>query len=104
MKISSSVLLAQAVQAAPQGERAFVDSSSFLAVGTEGWWSNAVANGWDPEVYIQNTENGIPAMVAAFRDAADDPKQDGGQALRIRRIADRFESQMERILKNMRKG
>ena len=89
MKISS-VLLASA-HAAPQ-ERAFVDEASFLAVGSESWWSADV----EPR-YIQKTEDGIPAMVQAFRDAAV-----GDRADRISEVADRFETQMARLIKNMR--
>ena len=89
MKISS-VLLASA-HAAPQ-ERAFVDVESFLAVGSESWWSANVEPG-----YIQKTENGIPAMVQAFRDAAV-----GDRAERINKVATRFETQMGRLIENMR--
>jgi len=90
MKISS-VLLASA-QAAPQAERAFIDSESFLAVGSESWWSADVEPG-----YILKTENGIPAMADAFRAAAVGPRAD-----RINNVANRFEGQMNRLIKNMR--
>ena len=89
MKISS-VLLASAY--AGPAERAFVNEPSFLAVGSESWWSEDV----EPK-YIQKTEDGIPAMVAAFRAAAV-----GDRAERINDVATRFEAQMKRLIKNMR--
>ena len=91
MKISS-VLLASA-HAAP-GERAFVNEPSFLAVGSEDWWSADVEPG-----YLQKTINGIPAMVQAFRDAASSQP---ARAARINAVADRFESQMNTLINHMR--
>ena len=95
MKISS-VLLASA-HAAPQ-ERAFVDSADFLAVGSESWWSADVEPG-----YIQKTEDGIPAMVEAFRTAAAG-ESNQNRADRISKVADRFEAQMGKLIGQMKES
>lgn len=95
MKLSLALLAATAT--AGPDERAFVDNPDWLAK-TEDWWTTGLQKGWhNPEDYIQEIDDAVPAMADAMRN--------GNFGVEFRRglIAERFERQMAHLTASMRR-
>ena len=96
-KMKFSIALLAATATASPDERLFIESPDWVAK-TEGWWAKGLQKGWfDPEDYIQEIDDAVPAMAEAIRN--------GYFANSVRRgwVADNFKRDLAHLTASMRK-
>ena len=95
MKLSLAFLAATAT--AGPDERAFVDNDNWMAK-TEDWWTTGLQKGWhNPEDYIQEIDDAVPAMADALRNGYF------GDEGRREKIGNNFERQMAHLTASLRR-
>ena len=95
MKLSLALLAATAT--AGPDERAFVDNDTWMAK-TEDWWTQGLQAGWhDPEEYIQEIDDAVPAMADAIENGYY------GDETKRAEIAEQFARQMAHLTASLRK-